>query len=88
MTSVTITSRQEPDDGVESATADQPDRRPAFFIFIGSLLVYGATAARTTVSADVWTAYVAANRVLDVGRPRLDATGVPGWNDSRSCRCG
>ena len=46
-------------------------------IFLGSFLVYAATASRRSVSGDVWTAYVAANRILDVGRPLLDATGVP-----------
>lgn len=80
--SVPIRSQHQPDTGFGCGAAERPDRRPAFVIFIGSLLVYAATAARETVSADVWTAYVAANRILDVGRPRLDATGVPGWNDS------
>ena len=83
MARVPIESRRAPDTGsVAATTVDRASRWPALAVFLGSLVVYGASAARNTISADVWTAYVAANRVLDVGRPRLDATGVPGWNDS------
>lgn len=60
--------------------AATPSRWPAGLFLLG-LAVYLATAARSTLSLDVWAAYFASWRITSTGAPWVDGMEIPGISD-------